>query len=139
MKKILAITKYALLAISVVALAYVMFSGEESVDSAVGLILNWAAILLGLAVVATVVLPLLNLAQNPKGAMRSLIGIGIVVVVLAIAYAMSSTEPVVNSAGGFFTDPTMLKITDTELYTTYIALGAAILVVVAGEIRNSFK
>ncbi|MCC8035157.1 MAG: hypothetical protein LIO77_04385 [Rikenellaceae bacterium] len=135
MKKILSLIKYVLLAISVVALIFVFVRGEGGVP----MILNWAYVLFIIAVAITILFPLFNIATNPRGAMRSLIGLLVVVVVLGIAYAMSSTEPVTNSAGGFFTNPTELKISDTGLITTYIALGVAFLVVIFGEIRNSFK
>ncbi|MCD7969642.1 MAG: hypothetical protein LUF87_04750 [Alistipes sp.] len=135
MKKILAILKYALLAISVIVVAIVMINGEASVDT----ILNWSYVLFGLAVVVTLFFPILNLAQNPKGALRSLIGLALLVVVVGVAYALAGTTPVPNSEGGFFTNTTELKVSDTGLITTYIALALAIIVVVAGEIRNSFK
>ncbi|MCC8019817.1 MAG: hypothetical protein LIO85_08620 [Rikenellaceae bacterium] len=135
MTKILSILKYLLLAISVVALIVVAVNGEDGVS----FLLNWAYILFGIGVVVTVLLPLFNLAQNPRGALRSLIGLVVVVVVVGIAWAMASTEPVVNSAGGYFTNYGELKISDTGLITTYIAFGLAVIVVVLGEIRNSFK
>lgn len=135
MTKILSILKYLLLAISVVALIVVAVNGEDGVS----FLLNWAYILFGIGVVVTVLLPLFNLAQNPRGALRSLIGLAVVVVVVGIAWAMASTEPVVNSAGGYFTNYGELKISDTGLITTYIAFGLAVIVVVLGEIRNSFK
>lgn len=135
MKKLLSLIKYILLAISVVALVFVVVRGEAGVT----MILNWAYVLFIFAVAVTILFPLFNIATNPRGAMRSLVGLLLVVVVLGIAYALSSTEPIVNSAGGYFTNPTELKISDTGLITTYIALGVAFLVVILGEIRNSFK
>ncbi|MCD8101608.1 MAG: hypothetical protein LUD76_03625 [Alistipes sp.] len=135
MTKILSLLKYLLLAVSVVAVIVVAVNGEDGV----GFILNWAYIMFGIGVVVTILLPLFNLAQNPRGALRSLIGLAVVVVVVGIAWAMASTEPVVNSAGGYFTNHGELKISDTGLITTYIAFGLAVLVVVLGEIRNSFK
>lgn len=136
MKKLLSIFKYVLLAISALTILSIFFLGE---DGGTNVMLVWTYILLGLTLAAALVFPLINLVQNPKAAMRSLIGLGVMIVVLAVSYAMSNTDPVVNSAGGFFTDPSELIVTDMGLYTTYIALGAAILAVVFGEVRNSIK
>ncbi len=133
MKK-LSIIQYVLIAISVITVA-LYFVGASDVD----LMLIWGYILLGIAVAAVIILPLLNLVKNPKGAVRSLVGLAIVVVLAGICYALSSDTPVVNSAGGFFEDSTVLKISDTGLYLTYIALAVAILVAIGGEIRNAFK
>ena len=95
--KNLSIIQYILIAISVITVA-MYFLGLGDVDP----MLIWGYILLGIAVAAVIILPLFNLVKNPKGAVRSLVGLGIVVVLAAICYALSSDAPVVNSAGGFF-------------------------------------
>lgn len=135
MKKALSLLKYALLAVCVITLILV-FTMDNG--SGVDAILIWAYILLGIAIAAAVLLPLINLAQNPKGAMRSLLGLGVMVVVLGISYAVSSSEPIVTPVATF-DNPTILKWTDTGLYLGYIALFGAIIVAILGEIRNSFK
>ncbi len=132
--KNLSIIQYILIAISVITVA-MYFLGLGDVDQ----MLIWGYILLGIEVAAVIILPLFNLVKNPKGAVRSLVGLGIVVVLAAICYALSSDAPVVNSAGGFFEDSAVLKISDTGLYLTYIALAVAILAAIGGEIRNAFK
>ena len=132
--KNLSIIQYILIAISVITVA-MYFLGLGDVDP----MLIWGYILQGIAVAAVIILPLFNLVKNPKGAVRSLVGLGIVVVLAAICYALSSDAPVVNSAGGFFEDSAVLKISDTGLYLTYIALAVAILAAIGGEIRNAFK
>lgn len=129
--------KYAFLLISVLTLLYFVVS--PNVETAVSVMLRWAYISLGLTVLVTILFPLVNLITNPRGAMRSLIGLGIVVVVIAVCYALSSTTPVPNSAGGFFEDAAVLKLSDTGLYAGYVALAATVLVVIGGEIRNAFK
>lgn len=134
MKKLLSLLKYVLLAISVVMIILVMVNGEDAVSG----ILRWAYVLLGLAIAASVLFPLFNLAQNPKGALRTIVGLGVVALIVGIAWAMSSDEAIVTAVDTF--DKSFdLKITDTGLYTAYFALGAAVVVSVIGEIRNSFK
>ena len=137
MKKILSLIKYTLLIICVITLVLVGVMAENY--EGVSIMLTWMYILLGIAILVAVIGPLFNLLQNPQAAVRSLLGIGIVIVVLVIAYAMSSAEPVVNPAGGYFDKPGELLLTDTGLYTTYFALVAAVVIAVVGEIRSSIK
>jgi hypothetical protein len=47
-------------------------------------------ILLGVATVAAVAFPVFELIKNPKGAKGALLGIGTLVVVVAVSYALSS-------------------------------------------------
>lgn len=137
MKKALSILKYILLGVSVFSVVTMAFlSAEESSN----LMLIWAYILVGVAVAVTILLPAFNLIQNPSGAMRSLVGLAIVIVVAGICFALADgTTPIINSAGGFFEDPTELKLSDMGLYAAYLALGAAVVVSVVGEVWNSLK
>ncbi len=136
MEKALSILKYVLLGVGVLTLLLMLFMSE---DSGVGIMLTWGYILMGIALVAALLFPLFNLAQNPKGAKRSLIGLAVVVVVVGIAVALSSTTPVVDAAGNIYDKPGQLRLTDAGLYTTYFAMIAAVLAVIIGEVRNSFK
>ena len=133
MKK-LSILKYVLLGVSFLTVL-LFFVGATDVD----LMLEWAYVLLGVAVVLTIVFPVLNIINNPQGTKRSMIGLAIVVVVLGLAFMLGSDVPVPNSAGGQFDDPLLLKLSDTGLYATYAAMVAAIVAAVAGEISNIFK
>lgn len=106
--------------------------------TSVDMMLNWAYIVLGIAIVCVVVFPAYTLALNPKGAIRSLVGLLILLVVLGVCYALGSSDTVVT-AGSVYENPVQLKVTDMGLYATYIALAAAILSIIVCEIRNSFK
>lgn len=132
--KYLSIIKYVFLAISALVVI-IFFLGVTDVD----LMLYWAYVLLGLSVVAVIVLPTINLIKNPSGAVTSLIGLAIVAVVLGVSYAFASDMPIPNSAGGFFDNPGVLKLSDMGLYATYFSMVATIVVVVGGEIKNIFK
>ena len=132
--KQLSILKYVLLGVSFLTVL-LFFVGATDVD----LMLRWAYVLLGIAVVLTIVFPVLNIIHNPQGTKRSMIGLAIVVVVLGLAFMLGSDAPVPNSAGGQFDDSLLLKLSDTGLYATYAAMAAAIVAAVAGEISNIFK
>lgn len=111
------------------------FTGSVEVD----LMLWCMYAFLGIAVLIAILMPVVNLIQNPKAAAGSLLGLAIVAVVIIIAYSLSSEMPIPNSAGGFFEDPTVLKISDTGLYATYAAFVAAIATIFGGEIIRLFK
>ena len=136
MKKITSIILYVLLAISVLSIIPAFIYGEDGLD----FMLYWTYILLAIGVLAAIVMSVINLGKNPGGSKTALYGVIAVVVVLAVSYFLSSTEPVSISGGkDLYTDTFGLRLTDMGLYTTYFALIAAIVVVIAGEIRNSFK
>ncbi len=132
--KELKIVKYVLMGISVLTVL-VFFVGLTDVD----LMLRWAYILIGAAALCAIVFPVINMIRNPKGAKNTLIGLGLVILVLGVSLALSSTTPVTDSAGGVFNDPLVLRLSDTGIYATYFALAAAILVAVVGEVSKIFK
>lgn len=132
--KYLSIVRYVLLIAS--ALSVILyFTGGVDVD----LMLYCAYAFVGIAAVIAIISPLFIFAQNPKAALSSLAGIAVVAVVIIAAYSLSSDMPIPNSAGGFFEDSAVLKISDTGLYATYAALVAAIVSIVGGEIMSLFK
>ncbi len=138
--KYLSILKYALLAISALVVILFFVSGDINNENnpMLALMLDWAYILLGVAVVAAVLFPLVHIIQNPKGALQTLIGLAIVVVVVGISYAIASDAPI-TTAVITFDNPATLKLSDMGLYTTYAALTVAILAIIVGEIGRVFK
>lgn len=127
---------YALLAVSLVSMIPVFLYGENGLDFA----LIWTYILLGLGVLSAVGMSIVNIGKNPGGAKRALIGLAAMAVVLLIAYFMSSSEPVVYAGGKKeYANSFGLVATDMGLYTAYFAMAAGLIIVIAGEIRNSLK
>lgn len=131
--KHLSIVRYILIAVSVLSIL-LYFTNSVDVD----LMLRWGYIMVAITVASVILLPLYNLIQNPKGAVRSLMGLVIIAVVVGVSYALSSAETVVTPAT-VYDDPLTLRFSDTGLYTTYIAFAATILAIFAGEIRNVLK
>jgi hypothetical protein len=68
---------------------------------------------------------LAGLKDNPKGSMKSLLGIILFVAVLVVAWAIASDEPLVMASGETYTDTTMLKMSDMMIYSIYTLLGVA--------------
>jgi hypothetical protein len=114
---------------------------EASVGAAQGsgVMLAYSYVLIAIAIVVALIFPLINIVKNPKGSMRSLLGLLLMVIVLGVGYLLSSADPVVNSAGGYFEDPATLKLTDTGLYATYFMMLVAFGVIIFGEIKNAIK
>ena len=136
MKKITSIILYVLLAISLLSVIPAFIYGADGVDY----MLYWTYILLGIGVLAAIVMSAINLGKNPGGGKTALVGLAVVAVVLVVSYFLSSTDPIPISGGKeLYEDKFGLILSDMGLYTTYFALAAGIIVVIAGEIRNSFK
>ncbi|MFI3262773.1 MAG: hypothetical protein R3Y26_07675 [Rikenellaceae bacterium] len=136
--KYLSILRYALTIVSIVIvmLPFIQGGGETTdVDT----MLNWTYGLVFFTIAAVIVLPLLNIAKNPKAAVRSLVGILIVGVIFAIAYSLSSSTPIEVSASKVYDNPLELKLSDTGLFMTYAAFGLSILSIFFGEVYKLFK
>ena len=65
------------------------------------------------------------LKDNPKGAVKSLLGLILLVVLLIVTYNIGSSETVVLGDGSEYSDVTMLKVSDMLLYSTYVLFGLA--------------
>ena len=85
-------------------------------------------ILLGLALIQSA-------KNNPKSLIKALLVIVGIAALVAIAYALSSGDPVVNVKNQ--PSATWLKLTDTIMLLVYILGGAAILSILFGVIRNA--
>ncbi|GHV02381.1 hypothetical protein FACS1894159_11170 [Bacteroidia bacterium] len=133
--KYLPIVRYALMAMSALTMILFIVMGEQVVD----LMLFWAYILFGMTLLTVVAMLLVGLIRNPRGTFRSLLPLMLIALVQGICTPLSSAAPVANPAGGWFIDPFALRLSDIYLYSAYIMLAAAIIVVIWGEVRNSFK
>ncbi|MCF8461936.1 MAG: hypothetical protein K9G46_14540 [Flavobacteriales bacterium] len=92
-------------------------------------------ILLAVAVLAAVVFPIIQLIQNPKGAKGALVGLGALVLVLGISYALSSDVVPADLA----ITPAGAKQVDTGLYAFYILSAVAVIALVYSEVAKLFK
>ena len=65
------------------------------------------------------------LKDNPMSAIKSLVGVILLVVLLVVTYNAGSAEPVLMADGNTFTEVTMLKVSDMLIFSTYALLGIA--------------
>ncbi len=133
--KNLSIIKYVLLIVSAVLVTLGM-TGVMDVDT----MLAWTAVMLGITVLLVIILPLIGIAQNPKGAKRGLIGLVIIALVFLVCFLLADATPVYVSAGTqIYDDKTGLIVSDMGIYAIYISLAGAILTIIGTEIYKSFK
>lgn len=96
-----------------------------------------AAITVALAVLAGVVQFVSSLKDNPKGAVKTLIALALLVAVIVVSYAMGSTDPVMVN-GEPYNDTFWLKTTDMFIFSMYI-LGAGAAVATIINMSGIFK
>ena len=95
-------------------------------------------VLIGIAVVAVIVLPLIKAIDDPKTLIGTGIGLGILVVVFGISYAISGDEVlpryVAQDVG-----PGISKVVGGLLTTMYLFLAAAVVGILFTEVSKVFK
>lgn len=89
--------------------------------------------LLGVAILAAVIFPIIYLVKHPATAKRSLIGVGIMVVILLLAYLISPATPQGNVSAG------TAKMVGGGLVALYILFIGAIVVAIYSEVSRLFK
>ena len=100
--------------------------------------------LFALAVVATLGAFILQfgsaLKDNPVKALKSLIGLILMVIVMFVAWSMGSGEPMaISGYEGSDNVPFWLKVTDMFLYTIYFLLGATVLAMLFSSIKKKLS
>ena len=93
--------------------------------------------LLAIAVISAVVFPLINSIKTPAALLRSLIGVGALLVLFGIAYALSSSELSQRSAA--VVSPSTGRLVGAGLIMFYITLAGAVLAVVYSEITKALR
>ena len=129
-----------LFALTLVFVAWAVISGGS--DVAISWNLIWGYTLLVAAIVSVIWAAIKGTITNPAGLKNALIATAVVVVVVgaALGIALSHDGLVIpNSAGGVFDDPFELVISEVGILVTYVVAAAALLVTIAGEVRNALK
>ena len=124
---------YVLIGISVVFSALFFM---ESIDES--LFLNWSYILLGIATVAAIVFPIINIVQNPKKAKMVIAGIVGLAVVFGISYAMASGQEIKLGEDNIISASTV-KMVDAGLIMTYILGGLSVAAAIFDGVSKMFK
>ena len=138
MKNISKIIGWVLGILGIVLGIWCLTKGEASNEGPVNLLLRYSYFLLIAAVVILLGLAIIQTARNnPKGLLKALCVIVGVAALVAIAYALASSDPIVSLKKQ--PDAGTLKLTDTIMKLTYSLGGAAIVSIIFGVIRNAIN
>ena len=139
--KIIKIVLWVLLILSICVLVWGFFTGFEANDgAATNVLLYWAYIVLGLAILSVVCLGLYITAKtNPKGLVKIGIAVAGAAVLFGICYLLASGAPAVGYSGAVPPSATELKMTDTILNLAYLVGGAAILSIIVAEVFMTIR
>jgi len=93
--------------------------------------------LLGIAVVAAIVFPLINAIKTPKALLRSLAGVVALLVLFGIAYALSDNN--LSQRSQAMVGPNTGRLISAGLVLFYITLILSALAVIYSEISKALK
>ena len=110
-------------------------NGNAPVDSMLFGAYAYALIAIAAVFFGVVVIGGIN---NPKSLLKLALGIVVVAAIIAAAYFLAPGTPAVGYLGDPVSDGT-LKLTDTILNLTYLAMGAALLALVTGWIIGATR
>lgn len=127
---------YVFFALTLVVLG-VFYSGEwpvvgeyktpENTDLLIYFMYAMFGVCVAVTLIGAVAQFLSALRDNPKGAVKSLIGLVLFVLVLVVTYGMASDASLLLADGTVYNDASWLKITDMLIYSTYFLFGVATL------------
>ena len=145
LSKILSISLYVLLAVSVVFT--VIFYMGNKVPGTEGTafeepkitenMIIWAYILFGIAAIAAIIFPLINLIKNPINAKNVLIVILIFAVIIGVSYLLASSEPI--SFLKVEASESTLKLVGTGLTIGWVFAAIAFIGILFYEIASIFR
>lgn len=118
---------YILFAVSLVFIIGFFVNQDAMLDS----FLYYTYVLVGVALLAAIILPMINLLSNPKGLKKMLMFLLIAVVLLGVSYALASSDPLVVKVNVEASE-SALKLTDAGLILTYILSVFAFLAILLG-------
>lgn len=143
---------YAIFAVILVVLALFYFGGEMSAPLVPDManpaytdaLLYLMYGLLGFAVVVTVIAFVIqfgaSLKDNPMAALKSLLGVVLLVVVMIVAWSMGSEEALVMPGyEGSENVPFWLRLTDMFLYTLYFLVAACVVAMLGSSVKRALS
>lgn len=152
MKKIGSIPNLVLLIIGIISvIAFAMLVANISPDERdaamgnwINIILRWSYVLLFVAIILLIVFALYQTISEWKQAKGSMLGILAIFAIFLVAFLFSSSEyPKFFGVEKFIENgtitPTILKVIDTALYSTYIMFFLAIIALIYSSLSRYFK
>jgi len=146
------ISKIAMLVLFGVAIiiAAMFFFGGNVDDSAeyvepvftgalMGLMYAYVGIAAVLVIIAAILNIVLDYKRNPKSALKSIAGVGVLVLIMVVSYFVSSGAPVNVLGLEEEVTTSTLKMVDMQLYTMYVLLAIAAILVICGNFAKKLK
>lgn len=139
MKKILNILLGVLMAITVVLMAYAIFTGGS--DAAISANLVWGYVLMVLAICSVLFCAIYGMLKNPAGIKGTLLSLGLMIVVVLVSYFVAAGHDIQipNFADGGYFSHSETVIADSSILVAYIAMGAAVVAALYSEVAKLFK
>jgi cytosine/uracil/thiamine/allantoin permease len=150
MQKILTIAKWVLMAVSV--FLFIIFflkvvplsdMGEQITSGVTDGFLGWALALLVVCAVAALAFPIkdfiVKAVSNPKSVLKTIIALGVILIIFFISYAMSSGAADSMAPTLVESDEGTRFWSGTGLNALYIVLGLTVLSVIGTEIYAKLK
>jgi hypothetical protein len=145
--KAITITLYVLMGISVALMLFFYFGADVPGTADTPMkepvvtetILIWSYVLVGIALLSAIIFPAIRMVMNPREAKKTLIGLGVIAVIVFISWQFASDEVLPLTSPHPDNVPTVLKMAGTQLGTMYILLLIAVLSIFYTEIRNLFR
>ena len=144
-KKYLNILTIVMVVITLVIFGLFLFGGNVpnqlyTTPVYTGTLLTWCYILGVIAVILALIFPLINLFTRPKQAVKTFIGLGIIFILILIAYALSDGTPLdIPGYNGPDNVPGRVIMADTLIYTISFLLVGAFLAIIGTSIYRKFK
>lgn len=142
-EKITNIVEIVLMAIGavLVVLGYIYANDDPLADGSwVDRCIIWTVIIAAVAFLCAIASEAISAASDPKTLVKSGIALVGAIAVLAIFWALSSDTPLpLVGYEGDQNEGGWLKISDTGLFTVYLALAAGIVSIVVSEVYQLFR
>ncbi len=127
---------YLLLAVSAVLI--VLFYAQGTPESMVSTILNWAYVLIAIALVSMLILPLF-FKSGKKVQKSSLIAYGIFAVVIVVAVLFSSDAALEGVTTSVEPSAQDLKFTDGGVMAAGLLIAISFIAIIVGSLKNMFS
>lgn len=97
-----------------------------------------AYVLFIIAAASAIILPMVNAVKTPGALVKSLVGVGVLVVLFGISYALSGSNVSSDHAAMGITE-NQSKMIGAGLTMLYLSLGLAVVALIYSEISKALK
>ena len=125
---------YLLLALSVIP-GILFYAGMLDTE----LFINWAKLLLIVAVAVMVISPIYGFITNPQNLVKMLISVAVMVVVVVLAYSLSGNQFTEYRLEELKTTAETSELVGMGFYVTYIAFGLTVVSILYASVIKLFK